>query len=255
MKRPFLQLILKEAKQALGTALVFTGVLVAILAYFVSRIGVWPIEFIIMPTVALMGFVPFWALWRTYYSLRQEWTGDHMYLLLALPIPGWYITASKLIVALLELLVYVVLIIGAAFFIFTSSAGGDVTLTLTRILSESAFIWTSLRISLLMLTVLLIGMIVIQFSHLASRLVSRFRGVMMIALGALSTWAIVRIGGFIQPAFAWLPDVPMDSIYIRNDVVEVTRSYVGVTPLASSLVVALLLFWLGSYLLERDIEL
>lgn len=253
MRRPFFQLILKEAKQALGTALVFTGVLVALLAYFLSRIGIWPVELLLVITLSLLGFVPFWALWRTYYSLRQEWTGHHMYLLLALPIPGWYITASKLIVALVEMLIYVSLIIGTVLFVFTT--GGSKTDEFTWLLTEPAFIRTIVHMSLLLLTGLLVGMIVVQFAHLASRLVSRFRGLMMIGLVVLSTWAVLRIGGFIAPAFDWLPQVPMHSIEIENDMVSMSTAYVGVTPLIGSLIVSLVLFWFGSYLLERDIEL
>ena len=116
--RPFLQLTLKEARQALGTALVFTGILLAALLYLISRLGIWPTGLVALFISLLMGFVPFWALWRTYYSLRQEWTGDHMYLLLSLPVPGWYITGSKLIVALLEMLLYTALLSGAALVVF-----------------------------------------------------------------------------------------------------------------------------------------
>lgn len=251
--RPFLQLTLKEARQALGTALVFTGILLAALLYLISRLGIWPTGLVALFISLLMGFVPFWALWRTYYSLRQEWTGDHMYLLLSLPVPGWYITGSKLIVALLEMLLYTALLSGAALVVFFAG-GGDLYVP-SSLISEPVFIATTLRVALLSLAVLFIGMIVVQFSHLASRLVSRFRGPLMIALVLVSTWVVTRGAGLLAPILSWLPEVPVHSIEFHDDFVSVATVYLGVAPLAGALIVSLGLFWLGSYLLERDVEL
>lgn len=45
-----------------------------------------------------------WTLWRAGASLRQEWSSNHMSLLLTLPVPGWYITSAKALVLLAEML-------------------------------------------------------------------------------------------------------------------------------------------------------
>lgn len=252
MRRPYLQLLLKEAKQALGTALVFTGIIAALLLYLLSRVGSWPNEIIMVIMVSLSGFIPFWALWRTYYSLRQEWNGDHMYLLLSLPIPGWYITSTKLIVALLELLVYTALIQGALLYVF--SVGGDTILPL-QLLTEPAFIGTALRVAVLSVLMLLVGMIVLQFSYLAARLVSKRRGLMMLFVVFVSGWLVLRVGGLISPLLQWIPDVPLHQIEIRDGLVQTSTARIGLAPFFGSLLASLALFWFGSNLLERDIEL
>lgn len=250
--KQYLYLLRKEARQATGTALVFTLVLGAILAYLVSRARVWPMELVFALIISLSGFIPFWALWRTYYSLRQEWTGDHMYLLLSLPVPGWYITSTKLLIAALEALVYTLLVVGAAFLVL---ALGDGIFLPRDVLREPAFYAAVLRIGTLFGLVLAMGMVVIQFSYLCGRLVSRFRGLMSLLMAFVSLWLLVRGGTWLEPLLRWVPDWPLYNINIVDGAVEVTTNYIGLAPLLGSAVTAFVLFITGSLLLERDLEL
>lgn len=60
---------------------------------------------------------------RELAALRQQWEADLMYLLLSLPVPGWFVTSTKALVVLLEAFWYVFLIIGGtAFLVFAGGA-------------------------------------------------------------------------------------------------------------------------------------
>lgn len=95
-RHPYWRLLQKEAIQALPTVLVFTVVLVAWYAFLYTRTGRWSGIITILPLAMLpWGFIGPWTLWRCVATLRQEWPGNHMHLLLALPVPGWYVTSVK----------------------------------------------------------------------------------------------------------------------------------------------------------------
>lgn len=250
-----MKLLGKEIQQATGTAAIFTLLIVLWIGYLLTRVNVWPGELALVLSLMTLGFLPFWALWRTYYSLRQEWTGDHMYLLLSLPIPGWYITSTKLLVAMVELLVYAAVIQLGALVIFNAGAASVFP---WEILMEPALLWTSIRLSVLSMLMLGMGMVVMQFAYLCGRLVSKRRGLLTLLVGAVSMWLILRLGGLLAPLFKWLPPMPVYGISVFGGepvMIQTQTAYVGLAPLAGSLLVAVGLFLLGSVLLERDIEL
>lgn len=252
MRYGYLKLLAKEVRQAAGTALVFTGVIGAALLYLISRVGVWEGELVLAGVMALGGFIPFWALWRTYYSLRQEWTGDHMYLLLSFPVPGWYLTSTKLLVAFIEATVYTLLVVGSALLVFTLSGG---VLMPRQVLGLPAFYGTALRLGVLFGLMLLIGMVVIQFAYLCGRLVNRFRILVSLLAAFVSTWLLLRGGTWLAPLLGWMPELTVYSILNDGEIISVMPTYIGLAPLFGSTVVAFLLFVLGSLLLERDLEL
>ena len=141
MRSAYLQLLGKELQQAVSTALVFIILIVAWFAFWRPESGFGPNLLPFGLGIATLGFVPFWALWRTFYSFRQEWTGDHMYLLLSLPVPGWYMTSTKLIVAMIELFVYSGIILGGSLLLFTADGMGGFPIELLR---QEALLSTSL---------------------------------------------------------------------------------------------------------------
>ena len=67
----------------------------------------WPAESVAALLFLPMAFLPLWFVWQTYQSLRTEWRDDTIYTLLALPVPGWKITLSKLTALLIEYTVVV----------------------------------------------------------------------------------------------------------------------------------------------------
>lgn len=252
MRSAYLQLLGKELQQAVSTALVFIILIVAWFAFLTTRVGVWPNLVPFGLGMATLGFVPFWALWRTFYSFRQEWTGDHMYLLLSLPVPGWYMTSTKLLVAMVELFVYSGIILGGSLLLLTADGLGGFPIELLR---QEALLSTSLKAAFVQTLGLVVMMIVIQFSYLFSRLVSRRRGLMMMLVGLISFWFVFRVGGWIAPLFHWIPPVPLQNIEITGGLLTTRTLYLGVAPVIGSFVAALLLFVIGSNVLERDIEL
>lgn len=54
------------------------------------------------PRLAPLGLIAIWVFWRAVASLRREWQGNHMQLLLALPVPGWQLVDAKSVAVLLE---------------------------------------------------------------------------------------------------------------------------------------------------------
>ena len=254
MRSAWWQLFVKEIRQAAGPALVFSLLIVLWLGFLYTRVGKWPNLVPFVLGMSSLAFLPFWALWRSFYGLRQEWTGNHMYLLLALPVPGWYITSTKLLVAVVELFWYAGLILvgtGSMFLLFSDGAA-NVQLELLR---ETSVLGTAVRAAALQAIALLIGMIIIQFAYLFGRLVNRRRGLMTLATGAVSGWFVFRVGGLLAPLLQWFPDMTVQSLIIENNDIYTTTTYIGVAPVIGSLLAAVLLFVLGSVILERDIEL
>lgn len=136
--------------------------------------------------------------------------------------------------------------------LFTADGLGGFPVELLR---EQALFSTSLKAALVQTLGLVILMIVIQFSYLFSRLVSRRRGLMMILVGLVSSWFVFRVGGWIAPLLDWIPPVKLHGIQIDAGVVYMHTAYLGVAPIIGSFAAALLLFIIGSNVLERDIEL
>lgn len=254
MRSAYWQLLWKEMQQAATTALVFTLLIVAWFAFLFTRVGVWPGMFPFALGMMVLGFVPFWALWRTFFSFRQEWNGDHMYLLLSLPVPGWYITSTKLVVALVELFVYSAIIITGGVLLLSLDQPAALEAPL-KVLRETALFQTGAKLALVQTVGLLIAMIIIQFSYLVGRIANRRKGLMTLVVGIVSSWLVFRLGGLVAPLLKWIPEVAVQSINIINDVVHIETAYIGVAPVIGSLVSALGLFVIGSTILERDVEL
>lgn len=252
MRSAYLELLFKEMQQAAATALVFILLIVAWLVFLTTRVGVWPSPLPFGLAVATLGFVPFWALWRTFYSFRQEWNGDHMYLLLSLPVPGWYATSTKLVVAMVELFVYSGIILTGSLLLLSADglAGFPVD-----VLREPAVFATAIKGALVQTLGLVIIMIIIQFAYLFGRIVSRRKGLMTMLAGVISLWFVFRVGGLIAPLLDWIPPVTMHGMTIQNGLVDAHTVYLGVAPVLGSLIAALVLFVVGSNMLERDIEL
>lgn len=252
MRSAYLHLLFKEMQQAVGAALVFTLLIVGWLVFLTTRVGVWPSPLPFALALAPLGFVPFWALWRTFYSFRQEWTGDHMYLLLSLPIPGWYVTSTKLIVAMIELFLYSGIILTGGLLLFSVDGLAGFPIDVLR---EQAIFATAIKTAIVQTLGLVIIMIVIQFSYLFGRIVNRRKGLMTLFVGVVSFWFVFRVGGLLAPLLKWIPSITLESIDIINGIFYSETFYLGVAPVIGSFIAALLLFVVGSNVLERDIEL
>ncbi len=201
-------------------------------------------------------FYPLLMLWLGYNSFRQEWKDETSYFMLSIPRPGWQLSLSKLAA-------------GLTFY------GGITLLNLLLIyfLHHLVFIKPILKenpellgemgrrvagmIGKGLLYYLLLGVIVYvvsQFSQLISQFYSRFRGLISIIVFVLSYYLIYRGGSILAPLFKWVPDLP-----IRipggefNPTGEVLLT-VDLAPLIVSALIIIAIFFSGSRILERHLE-
>lgn len=249
VKHPYWMLLKKEVAQALPMFIIFVVGIVAWQGFLWTRIAKgWHVDLIVGLSMAPTGAIPLWLLWRSFSTLRQEWTGNHMYLLLALPIPGWYIASVKAFVVMLEAAAYV-LITGVGSLLLMV-ATGSIPIEFTEIP------WGSLAATVLISFLApLVGVIVIQFSYIAGRLASRWSGVISAITFVLSMWFIVRVGTLLAPWLHWLPEIPIRGHAIVDGIPMQTALYVNMGPVVGMLVAVSVLFWLGSSFIERDVEL
>lgn len=252
----YMQLLKKEMRQTAPMMLLFGGGLVLWIVYLFSKAGVWPGHLPFILALAPSGFIPFWALWRSFYGLRQEWNGDHMYLLLALPIPGWYVTSTKMLSTLIEMFVYVALIVSGSLILYFSVEEAVLPWELVR---EAQLLRMAWLVSLLTTIVLFSGMFIIQFSYVFSRLINKFRGLFAVAVGIVSSWLVIRIGAFVAPLLRWIPDVKLPNVNLVQNIdsheLELLTFFVDPAPVVAVFLGAFVLFVFGSIILERDVEL
>ncbi|MFO7246898.1 MAG: hypothetical protein FWJ62_08440 [Thermaerobacter sp.] len=268
--RAFAALLRKELRQHGPTALAFAGVLIAwaiVLYNFKER---W--DDLIPPLLILpMGFTPLWFLWRAYQSLRAEWSGRHAHLLLALPVPGWYLTLSKFLVLLLEVGLYAAVHAGA---IYLVAVHDDLRHFSSPYLSDSvgnafirATLWTAFRTVLLLvphgILILAAAYGIIHVSWLASRLLplSRGRRIVSVLILAGLGWMMWRGAWLLGLALSWLPRIPVaqgmwiegrsaDALWLIHSTVTVAAG-----PVVGLLLLTAALYAAGSWLLEREVEL
>lgn len=251
VRRPYWRLLQKEVSQALPMFLVVTAGIIAWHGYLFTRIGKWPVEGVVSLAFMPMGAIPLWLLWRSFSTLRQEWTGNHMYLLLALPIPGWYIASVKALVVVVEATVYG-LVTGGGALLLASATGLLERMPIEFIQMQwgpmvlgtvASFMWPFTMV------------IVIQFSYIAGRLASRWSGFISAVTFVLSMWFIVRMGSLLATLLRWLPEVPVPAQGIVDGIPIQTAVYLKPGPAIGMLVAVLALFLFGSSFLERDVEL
>lgn len=250
-RRPYWALLKKEIVQALPMFVIFVVVIAGWQGFLFTRIGSWPAELVFGLSFLPSGAVPFWLLWRGYSSLRQEWTGNHMHALLALPVPAWYFLSTKAIVIIVETSTYVWLTLG----------GGLLLASSVDMFAELAVAFTAIQWNivgwLLVYSIFspAFWIILTQFSYISGRLASRWQGVVSGVVFVLSMWFCFRLGGLLVPLLKWLPDLPVRGAAVLDGVPVETTVYVPSVQGVAVFLSAILLFWLGCYFIERDVEL
>lgn len=258
----FTGLLRKELRQHGPTALAFAGALTAWSIVLYSFKDVWRDDLIPPLLILPMGFTPLWAMWRAYQSLRAEWNGRHAHLLLALPVPGWYLTVSKFLVLLLEVGLYAVI---HAVGIYLIGIHDDLQPLSNPYIRE--MLWTAIRTALLLLPhgilIFVAAVGIIHVSWLASRLLPFSRGrraasvLILVGLG----WLVGRGSWLLGLLLGWLPRIPVaQGLWITDaskSGITVTVSTVKIAsgPVVGLLLITLALYAAGSWLLEREIEL
>ncbi|HEX6989602.1 MAG TPA: hypothetical protein VF282_09040 [Bacillota bacterium] len=255
-------LLRKELRQNGPTALAFAAAMAAWDIFLYNFTGRWPDNAVMALFLLPMGFLPFWSLWRMIQTLRGEWAGNHTHLLLALPVPGWHLTVSKMLGLLLELALYGLVQVGG--FYLVAIRGGIVAI-------DDPFVLQTVRAALLRTVPLVLPHMVVcfvavyagvQFAWLASRLVSRAQW----AVAALSMigvgWLLLRASWLAGLVLDWLPRLPVGqtvtTVDVTGDGIPELVSHLETVqpgPIVGVFVIMVALLAAASWVLEREVEI
>lgn len=250
-KRPYWVLLQKEVYQTLPMFAIILAGIISWHGFLFTRIDRWPQQVVIASAVMPLGAIPLWLLWRSFSTLRQEWTGNHMYLLLSLPIPGWYIASVKTVVVILEAMTYGMVIGGGALFLAAQTGLlEEIPLEFLRMQWGPMLAGTAASLFWPFASVILL-----QFSYIAGRLASRWSGLVSAITFVLSMWFVIRVSTVLAPLLRWLPEVPIRAVGVVDGILIESAVYVNLGPVLGMVSALLALFWLGSSFLERDVEL
>lgn len=202
-----------------------------------------------------LSFLPLLILWLGYNAYRQEWKDDTSYFILSIPRRGWEISLAKLVSAMsfyiaATLVTYLLIYTFNkgyiyTFFIDEAPAGFAIGSFLKEIIIKSTLVyWVSA----------LIVYIITQFSQLISLYFDRFRGLITIIVFVLSHYVIFRAATILSPLFNWLPDFPVRSYQMKMGLFHEFTFYLGSGPIIASSVLVIALFFLGSWLVEKQLE-
>ncbi|HEX6989938.1 MAG TPA: hypothetical protein VF282_10775 [Bacillota bacterium] len=253
----------KELRQNGPTALAFAAVMAAWDLFLYNFTGRWPDHAVMALFILPMGFLPFWSLWRMIQTLRGEWAGNHTHLLLALPVPGWHLTVTKMLGLLLELTLYGLVPVVGGFYL-VAVRGGIVA-------TDDPFVLQTVQAALLLTVPLVLPHIVVcfaavyagvQFAWLASRLVTRAQW----AVAALSMigvgWLLLRGSWLAGRVLAWLPRVPVGqtvtTVDVTGDGIPELVSHLETVqpgPMVGAFIIMVGLLAAASWVLEREVEI
>ncbi|NLU43158.1 MAG: hypothetical protein GXX08_13275 [Firmicutes bacterium] len=213
----------------------------------------WQPELILTLTFLPIMLIVFWSFLATVLRLRQEWEGNHLHLILGLPVRGWYVTGSKAFATLVEIAALTILV--AVCTAIVSRTEFFLQLNVGAAYSAADLAHMVLQVLIAFWLSLSIVITLVQFACISGRMYERFSGLISVWVLVLSVWVGVRFGALFEPALRWLPDFKLKSVRMINDYVSFETVMVSSAPLASALLWALILFVAGSWLLERQVEI
>lgn len=251
--RSLISLINKEVKQ-LNILFIVSTLITAVWEWFlITRTEHWP------PGVSFgLGFIPLFFLplimiFLAYTSYKSEWGNNTIYLLKILPRRGYEINFAKFLPAFSYYLFLSAALIAVNLYFnqgliaqILSEAPEMLGRQMSRqflILSYSAYLITGIQLYL-----------VTQFSYIIASFYNRLRLLISILVFILSHYLILRIGGFFNYLFNWLPDFPV-TVFMENPA-GVTEStiYIGSAPFLVIMLIMTGLFFLNSRLIASDVD-
>ncbi|MFP4662261.1 MAG: hypothetical protein ACLFPF_08720, partial [Halanaerobiales bacterium] len=97
--------------------------------------------------------------------------------------------------------------------------------------------------------------IVTQFSQLVSLFFDRFRGLITIVVYLIMNYVVYRGATLLSPLFNWLPDIPVRAFNESGmGLVQSFKFYIGSGPIIATTLLTIALFFFGSWLLEKQLE-
>ncbi|MGM0438636.1 MAG: ABC transporter permease [Bacillota bacterium] len=248
--KSFISLYKKEIRAMFFFVVVSILIVLAWELFLFYKSSVWPSELILGLSFLPTSFFPLIMLWQGYQSYRHEWKDDTIYMLLTLPSPGWKISLAKLAAGFSY---YLTVVLFTALMIFLINDKSFIS-QLPTYISRSYIYKTSLLLGIAYIIFGMTPYILSQFSCLVSRFYSRFKGLVSIVVFILTNYLIYRIASVISPIFNWLPNIPVKGFNVSMGEVTFQTIYINSAPIVSILLMILFIFFLGSFLLEKYLE-
>ena len=251
--RSIISLLKKEVKQ-LNILFIVSILITAVWeGFLITGTENWP------PGISFgLGFIPLFFLplimiFMAYTSYKSEWGNNTIYLLKILPRRASEINLAKFLPAFI-------------YYLFLSAAVIAVNLyfnqsLIIQILNEAPeLIGRQLAKQFLVLSYtayLIMGIqlyLITQFSYIIASFYNRFRILISILVFLLSHYLILRLGGFLNYLFNWLPDFPA-AVFMESPAgVREAAVYIGSAPFMVILLIMTGLFFLNSRLIASDVD-
>jgi hypothetical protein len=251
--KSLISLIKKEVRQLNILIIVSTLIIAAWEWFLITRTENWPQGLSFGLGFIPLFFLPLIMLFLAYNSYRSEWGANTIYLLKILPRRGYEINFAKVFPAF----AYYLILSGALILVNLYFHQGFLEQAFRQapeMLGREVF---SEFLLLAYLSYLITGIqiyLITQFSYLVATFFNRFRLLISILVFILSHYLILRIGGFLNYLFNWLPDFPL-SIFTETPAgVSETTIYIGSAPFMVIAVIMIGLFFLNSRLLASDVD-
>ena len=196
--------------------------------------------------------VPFWALVSGFIGWRQDFEGNHMHLLLPLPVSRGQVYGAKLAAATIEILLCsaLVLLVGylAALRPISNLAGqlpyGYMD-HLYNIVRNSAILYLGGAVTISIVT---------QFTYIIGRSFQRLRPLIMGWVFLITIWFLVRFSMLVTPALAWLPPMRFTGFFnFAGDSIART-AVVATAPFLATALGTVLVAVVTAWVLDTQVE-
>jgi hypothetical protein len=142
-----------------------------------------------------------------YYQLHVEWKTNSIYLLLSLPLRGWKVLSVKL-AALLSLLLLTLLWGVTSFALILLRVKWDQITASEEWTEMLPFLFNvALNSFWMYMLVLILLLVLIQFTYLCGQLVAKFKWLVMAGAFLGTLWLILRISPLLSNLFVWTPEI------------------------------------------------
>jgi hypothetical protein len=148
---------------------------------------------------------------------RREWSGGTIYLLLSLPVGGFFIFLSKLLAVLLEFMIQIIAVFGLTivFVYLSGTANPHLIFNFTDFFYSSDIVHAPEIHALGMAFLTMLGGLAlvtaaIFFSQSVGRLISKYQDLSAFVVFLLSLWVVIKVaaglGGAVLPFFTTPPE-------------------------------------------------
>lgn len=252
----FLRLLRKDLEASKWPVTMLSGV--SLIWYLFLRLkleSTWSLSQVMFLLWFPLMFLPFWLIWESFQTLRTEWREDTAYTLIVLPVPGWYITLSKLLAMFVEYSLLLAVNIGGILVIFRTQLP-EMFGSLLQELPVSCLIRSMFILYLASLGIFTYAIVFIQLAFVVSKMVGRLQGLVALWVLALASWFVNRMGILLEPLFRWVPPVSLDRLFHMERVGVTYDSFLwNLSPQIGIWLAVLALFILTAWLLEEYVEI